>query len=62
MKYEMNEIIYHFNIFSPGSEAREGEIPWHVSMLRSYEGWHGCSAALLSCDPAIILTAAHCVE
>ena len=58
----MLSLINHFNIFYSGSEAREGEIPWHVSMLRSYEGWHGCSAALLSCDPAIILTAAHCVE
>ena len=45
-----------------GAVARENEIPWHVSMLRSGEGWHGCSATLLSCDPAIILTAAHCVE
>ena len=45
-----------------GGLAREGEMPWHVSMLRSYEGWHGCSAALLSCDPVIVITAAHCVE
>ena len=45
-----------------GGEARPGELPWHVAMLRHYEGWHGCSAALLSCDPPIVVTAAHCVE
>ena len=33
-----------------------------MAMLRHYEGWHGCSAALLSCDPPIVVTAAHCVE
>ena len=45
-----------------GEVARINELPWHVSMLRSHEGWAGCSAALLSCDPAIVVTAAHCVE
>ena len=45
-----------------GDVARLNELPWHVSMLRSHEGWAGCSAALVSCDPAIVVTAAHCVE
>ena len=45
-----------------GEVARLNEMPWHVSMLRSHEGWAGCSAALVSCDPAIVVTAAHCVE
>ena len=45
-----------------GTEARENEIPWHVAMLRKNDGWHGCGAALLSCDPLIVVTAAHCVE
>ena len=45
-----------------GEVARLNELPWHVSMLRSHDGWAGCSAALLSCDPAIVVTAAHCVE
>ena len=45
-----------------GDVARENELPWHVSMLRTSEGWHGCSATLLSCSPPVVLTAAHCVE
>ena len=45
-----------------GDVARTNELPWHVSMLRSHDGWAGCSAALLSCDPPVVLTAAHCVE
>ena len=45
-----------------GAVARNNELPWHVSMLRSHEGWAGCSAALLSCDPVVVVTAAHCVE
>ena len=45
-----------------GTLARENEFPWHVAILRQYNGWHGCSATLLSCDPVIVVTAAHCVE
>ena len=45
-----------------GSIARENELPWHVAILRKNNGWNGCGAALLSCDPVIVVTAAHCVE
>ena len=45
-----------------GSVSRENELPWHVSMLRSHEGWAGCSATLISCNPVVVVTAAHCVE
>ena len=45
-----------------GDVARTNELPWHVSMLRSHDGWAGCSATLLSCDPVVVVTAAHCVE
>jgi len=55
------EISANFHVVG-GGFAREGELPWHVSMLRAHEGWHGCSATLLSCDPPVIITAAHCVE
>ena len=59
---ERTRDTWHYNYTCAGGEARPGELPWHVSMLRHYEGWHGCSAALLSCDPPIVVTAAHCVE
>ena len=59
---ELTRDTWHYNYTCAGGEARPGELPWHVSMLRHYEGWHGCSAALLSCDPPIVVTAAHCVE
>ena len=45
-----------------GGITRENELPWHVALLRKNNGWHGCGAALLSCDPVIVVTAAHCVE
>ena len=45
-----------------GNVTQENEIPWQVAMLRKTDGWHGCGAALLSCDPLIVVTAAHCVE
>ena len=30
--------------------------------LRSDNRWRGCGAVLLSCNPAVIVTAAHCLE
>ena len=39
-----------------------GEIPWQVAILKEdFTTWDGCGGVLLSCDPVIIVTAAHCV-
>ena len=44
-----------------GSEAGQHEFPWHCALLNSEGKFYGCSATLLSCDPVIAVTAAHCV-
>lgn len=43
-----------------GEEARENEFPWMCSILFSDNSFYGCGATLLSCDPVIIVSAAHC--
>ena len=43
-----------------GEEAAENEFPWHCALLSRTDKFYGCSATLLSCDPVIIVTAAHC--
>ena len=44
-----------------GVSVRENEIPWQVAILAQNGSWSGNNAILLSCDPVIVLTAAHCV-
>lgn len=45
-----------------GTLTARGEIPWQVAILKEdYTTWDGCGGVLLSCDPVIIVTAAHCV-
>ena len=44
-----------------GVPVLENEIPWQVALLNQDGSWRGCSAILLSCDPVIVITAAHCV-
>ena len=43
-----------------GVVTKENEFPWQCALLRPDESFYGCSAILLSCDPVIIVTAAHC--
>jgi len=43
-----------------GEEARENEFPWMCSILFSDNSFYGCAATLLSCDPVVIVSAAHC--
>jgi secreted trypsin-like serine protease len=43
-----------------GEVAQENEFPWHCALLSRSDKFYGCSATLLSCDPVIIVTAAHC--
>ena len=45
-----------------GVWTARGEIPWQVAILKEdFTTWDGCGGLLLSCDPVIIVTAAHCV-
>ena len=44
-----------------GVPVLENEIPWQVALLNQDGSWRGCGAILLSCDPVIVITAAHCV-
>ena len=44
-----------------GTSAVENEIPWQVALVDQAGDWLGCGAVLLSCDPVIVVTAAHCV-
>ena len=44
-----------------GVPVRENEIPWQVAILAQNGSWSGNNAILLSCDPVIVITAAHCV-
>ena len=46
-----------------GTWTARGEIPWQVALLKEdFTTWDGCGGLLLSCDPVIIVTAAHCVH
>merc|ERR1712106_239253 len=45
-----------------GTTVLENELPWQVALISSLDTWWGCGAVLLSCDPLIVVTAAHCVQ
>ncbi|XP_023333602.1 trypsin-1 [Eurytemora carolleeae] len=44
-----------------GVATYENEFPWQCSILNRDNSWYGCGASILSCDPVLIITAAHCV-
>jgi len=44
-----------------GVQALENEFPWQVAILHANNTWRGCGAILLSCDPVIVVSAAHCL-
>ena len=43
-----------------GVVSADNEFPWHCALLKPDLSFYGCSAVLLSCDPVVIVTAAHC--
>merc|ERR1719250_244939 len=45
-----------------GEEAGENEFPWMCAILNSDNSYYTCGATLLSCNPTIIVSAAHCFE
>ena len=44
-----------------GVETVENEFPWQVAVMTRNDTWRGCGAILLSCDPVIVVSAAHCL-
>lgn len=45
-----------------GVVTKENEFPWQCALLKPDMSYFGCSAVLLSCDPVIIISAAHCFQ
>jgi len=45
-----------------GEEAGENEFPWMCAIMNSDNSFYTCGATLLSCNPTIIVSAAHCFE
>ena len=45
-----------------GQDADENQFPWQCGILDRYDYFYGCGAIIISCDPVIILSAAHCFQ
>ena len=45
-----------------GDEATENQLPWQCTIYNSDDSWYGCGATIISCDPVIIISAAHCFQ
>eukprot|EP00092_Neocalanus_flemingeri_P108431 GFUD01139252.1.p1 GENE.GFUD01139252.1~~GFUD01139252.1.p1 ORF type:complete len:372 (+),score=70.15 GFUD01139252.1:131-1246(+) len=45
-----------------GTDAAENEFPWMCGVLNSDNSFWGCGATLISCNPTIIISAAHCFQ
>jgi len=45
-----------------GQDATENQFPWQCGILKSDDTFDGCGATLISCDPVIIVSAAHCFQ
>ena len=43
-----------------GQDATENQFPWQCGILDSDDYFYGCGATIISCDPVIIVSAAHC--
>ena len=45
-----------------GQNAQENQFPWQCGILNSDNSFFGCGATIISCDPVIIVSAAHCFQ
>ena len=45
-----------------GQDATENQFPWQCLILNSDNTFYGCGASIISCDPLIIVSAAHCFQ
>ena len=43
-----------------GEEAAENQLPWQCMIQNGDGSFYGCGATLISCDPVILVSAAHC--
>merc|ERR1711936_276288 len=43
-----------------GQAASENQLPWQCGIMHPDNTFTGCAATLINCDPAILVTAAHC--
>ena len=43
-----------------GEDATENQFPWQCAILNSDDTFFYCGATIISCDPVIIVSAAHC--
>ena len=45
-----------------GEEATENQLPWQCMIQNSDGSFYTCGATIISCDPVIIISAAHCFQ
>jgi len=45
-----------------GEEATENQLPWQCAIQNSDGSFYTCGATIISCDPVIIISAAHCFQ
>ena len=45
-----------------GVETTENQLPWQCMIQNSDGSFYGCGATIISCDPVIIISAAHCFQ
>jgi len=45
-----------------GQDATENQFPWQCMIQKSDGSFYGCGATIISCDPVIIISAAHCFQ
>ena len=45
-----------------GDEATENQLPWQCAIKNIDDTFYGCGATIISCDPVIIISAAHCFQ
>ena len=45
-----------------GVEASENQLPWQCMIQNNDGSFYGCGATIISCDPLIIISAAHCFQ
>ena len=45
-----------------GMTATENQLPWQCMIQNSDGSFYGCGATIISCDPVIIISAAHCFQ
>ena len=45
-----------------GQLATENQLPWQCMVQNNDGSFYGCGAVIISCDPVILISAAHCFD